>query len=132
MEETIAFIDKIIEYLYLSCVPSTSASAYQQLYIVYYQVQVWLASELHPEEWGLKLIDNSLEALQMLLPRYSTIYIRDVILCSPICTNRQSQSCYNVESNTTNEDSYDINKVKTDASFFYEQFIENQQGEKRR
>ncbi|KYN15191.1 hypothetical protein ALC57_12601 [Trachymyrmex cornetzi] len=52
----------------LSSLPPTSASAFQHLYRVYYQVQVWLGNELDPEEWGWKLIDNCLDPIQTLLP----------------------------------------------------------------
>lgn len=34
----------------LSCLPPTTAAAYQHLYRVYYQVQVWLDNELNPED----------------------------------------------------------------------------------
>ena len=52
----------------LSCLPPTSASAYPHLYREYYQVQVWLGNQQDPEEWGWKLINNSLEPIQTLLP----------------------------------------------------------------
>ncbi|GBN12848.1 hypothetical protein AVEN_274272-1 [Araneus ventricosus] len=52
----------------LSCLPPTSAAAYQHLCCVYYQVQVWLGNELHPEDWEWVLKDNSLEPIQTLIP----------------------------------------------------------------
>ncbi|KAI4485934.1 hypothetical protein M0804_006423 [Polistes exclamans] len=52
----------------LSCLPFTSASAIQHLYRVYYQVQTWLDNQLNPEDWGWKLIDNTLEPIKTLLP----------------------------------------------------------------
>ncbi|KAI4474116.1 hypothetical protein M0804_015008 [Polistes exclamans] len=53
---------------------SKSLSAYpkssdiQHLYRVYYQVQTWLDNQLNPEDWGWKLIDNTLEPIKTLLP----------------------------------------------------------------
>ncbi|GBM90814.1 hypothetical protein AVEN_42533-1 [Araneus ventricosus] len=52
----------------LSCLPPTSAAAYQHLCRVYYQVQVCLSNELDPENWGWGLKDNSSEPIQTLLP----------------------------------------------------------------
>ncbi|GBO15802.1 hypothetical protein AVEN_219756-1 [Araneus ventricosus] len=52
----------------LSCLPPTSAAAYQHLCRVDYQVQVCLGNELDPENWGWVLKDNSLEPIQTLLP----------------------------------------------------------------
>ncbi|KAI4493650.1 hypothetical protein M0804_001826 [Polistes exclamans] len=52
----------------LSCLPPKSASAIQHLYRVYYQVQTWLDNQLNPEDWGWKLIDNTLEPIKTLLP----------------------------------------------------------------
>ncbi|GBM31926.1 hypothetical protein AVEN_74230-1 [Araneus ventricosus] len=48
----------------------------------------------------------------------------DVII---VCSNCQGQSCSNVESNTTDEDAYDIDEEISDPSFFLEQSIEMQQ-----
>jgi hypothetical protein len=47
----------------LACLPPTSASAEQHLFRVYYQVQVWLGNKLDPEDWGWKLVDNTLEPI---------------------------------------------------------------------
>ena len=52
----------------LSCLPPTSASSSQHLYRVYYQVQVWLGNQLDPSDWGWKLVDNTLEPIDTLLP----------------------------------------------------------------
>ncbi|GBN63418.1 hypothetical protein AVEN_252015-1 [Araneus ventricosus] len=47
-----------------------------------------------------------------------------------VCSNCQGKSHSNVESNTTDEDAYDINEDISDPSFFLEQSIEiQQQGE---
>jgi len=59
-------IDSIDKYRYLSfikntrsnksvklpCLSPTFSTAYQHLYRVNYQVQVWLGNELNPEDWG--------------------------------------------------------------------------------
>ncbi|GBO38818.1 hypothetical protein AVEN_274190-1 [Araneus ventricosus] len=55
------------KHVQLSCLPPTSAAAYQHLCPVDYQVQVWLGNELDPENWGWVLKDNSLEPIQTLL-----------------------------------------------------------------
>ncbi|PZC75227.1 hypothetical protein B5X24_HaOG206534 [Helicoverpa armigera] len=52
----------------LSCLPPTSESAIQHLNRVYYQVQTWLGNQLNPEDWGWKLIHNTLEPIKTLLP----------------------------------------------------------------
>ncbi|GBM38239.1 hypothetical protein AVEN_47336-1 [Araneus ventricosus] len=52
------------------------------------------------------------------------------LFCSQVCSNCQGQSCSNIESNTTDENVYDINAEISDRSFFLEQSIEiQQQGE---
>ncbi|GBL62065.1 hypothetical protein AVEN_180581-1 [Araneus ventricosus] len=77
-----------------------SAAAYQHLCPVDYQVQLWLGNEQDPENWGW------------------------------VCSNCQGKSYSNVESNTTDEDAYDINEEISDPSFFLKQSIEiQQQGE---
>ena len=48
--------------------------------------------------------------------------------CSPACTNYQSQSCSNVQSNPIDEDSCDIDEGTADSSSV-EQFMEIQQEE---
>ena len=48
--------------------------------------------------------------------------------CLPVCTNCQSQSCSNVQSNPTDEDSCDIDKEIADSSSV-EQFMDIQQEE---
>lgn len=52
----------------LASLPPTSVAAHQHLFRVYYQVQVWLGNQLDPKDWGWKLIDNTLEPVQTLLP----------------------------------------------------------------
>ncbi|GBN49799.1 hypothetical protein AVEN_33279-1 [Araneus ventricosus] len=132
----------------LSCLPPTYAAAYQHLCPVYYQVQVWLGNELDPENWRFVLKDNVLEPIQTLLPSAPEnlsillfVIARRVVIiivavkkldcfCSHVCTNCRSQFCSNVESNTADEDDYDINEEISDPSFFLEQSIEiPQQGE---
>lgn len=123
----------------MSCLTPTSASAFQHLYRVYYQVQVWLGNELDPEEWGWKLTDNYLEPIQTLLPPspeklLNTIFCKCKtdcskncgcqkvgLFCSPVCINCQGQTCSNIETDTTDEDIYDINEETIDASLFLEQ-----------
>lgn len=130
----------------LSCLPPTSASAIQHLYRVYYQVQTWLGYQLNPEDWGWKLINNTLEPIQTLFPPAPEKLLnitfcnckkgcnakcgcRKVgLLCSPACTNCQGQSCSNVELNTTADDLCDFDEESTDSSSF-EQFMNIQQGE---
>ena len=48
--------------------------------------------------------------------------------CSSACTNCQSQSCSNVQSNPIDEDSCDIDEETTDSSLV-EQFMDIQQEE---
>ncbi|GBM62028.1 hypothetical protein AVEN_220955-1 [Araneus ventricosus] len=104
----------------LSCLPPTCATAHKHLCRVYYQVQVWLGNELDPENWGWVLKDNGLEPFQTLLPS-APEKLTNTIFC---------QFCSNVESNTTEEDAYDINEEISDPSYFLEQSIEiQQQGE---
>ena len=126
----------------LSCLPPTSASAFQHLYRVYYQVQVWLGNELDPEEWGWKLTDNYLEPIQTLLPPAPEKLLNTIfcncktdcskncgcqkvgLFCSPVCINCQGQTCSNIELNTTDEDIYDVDEETIDASLFLEQRTE--------
>ena len=107
---------------------------------------MWLGNQLNPEDWGWKLINNILEPIQTLLPPapeklLNTIFCNGKkgcsancgckkvgLFCSLVCTNCHGQSCSNVDSNATDEDSYDINEETTDASLF-EQFIDIQQEE---
>ncbi|GBN85630.1 hypothetical protein AVEN_74867-1 [Araneus ventricosus] len=52
------------------------------------------------------------------------------LFCSQVCTNCRGQFCSNVESNTTDENAYDINEEISDPSFSLEKSIEiQQQGE---
>ena len=44
------------------------------------------------------------------------------LFCSPVCINCQSQTCSNIELNTTDED--DVGKETNDASLFLEQRTE--------
>ncbi|GBM97544.1 hypothetical protein AVEN_246223-1 [Araneus ventricosus] len=110
----------------ISCLPPTSATAYQHLCRVYYQVQVCLGNELDPENWGWVLKDNSLEPIQTLFPPVpekllNTIFCKCKkgcnykcgckkveLLCSQVCSNCQGMSYSNVESSTIDEDAYDI------------------------
>ena len=123
-----------IKRVQLSCLPPTSASSSQHLYRVYYQVQVWLGNQLDPSDWGWKLVDNTLEPIDTLLPPaperlLNTIFCnckkgcsakwscKNVgLLCSSVCTNCRGQSCSNVESNSINDDFDDINEETIDVS----------------
>ncbi|GBN63059.1 hypothetical protein AVEN_153470-1 [Araneus ventricosus] len=136
------------KHVQLSCLPPTCAAAHQHLCRVYYQVQVSLGNELDNENWGWVLKDNGLEPIQTLLPSAPEKLINTIfcnckkrcnyncgckkvgLFCSQVCTNCQGQFCSNVESNTTDEDVYDINEEISDPSFFLEQSREiQQQGE---
>lgn len=132
----------------LSCLPPTSASATQHLFRVYYQVQTWQGNELNPEDWGWKLINNTLEPIRTLLPPAPEKLLNIIfcnckkgcsakcgckkvgLQCSPACTNCQGVSCSNVQLNTREEDSCDFDEETTDSSSF-EQFlsIHQQEGE---
>ncbi|GBM03911.1 hypothetical protein AVEN_185407-1 [Araneus ventricosus] len=75
-------------------------------------------SEIVAVEHGLKtLIDSSIE--------------REPICDNPCAVSQnvhsKGQSCSNIESNTTDENVYDINEEISDRSFFLEQSIEIQQ-----
>jgi len=139
-------IDSIDKYRYLSfvkntrsnksvklpCLPPTSSNAYQHLYRVYYQVQVWLGNELNPEDWGWVFKDNSLEPIQTLLPPAPEKLLNTIfcnckkgcnynygckkvgLFCSLVCNNCRGQSCSNVEPNTADNEVYDeaINYMK--------------------
>ena len=129
----------------LPCLPPTSASASQHLCRVYYQVQVWLGNQLDPEDWGWKLVDNTLEPIQTLLPPAPERLLNTIfcnckkgcsakcsckkvgLFCSPVCTNCQGQSCSNVESTSTDEDFYDVNEETTDVSFSHIQLEEQEE-----
>ncbi|XP_076677413.1 uncharacterized protein LOC143373765 [Andrena cerasifolii] len=129
----------------LACLPPTSASAQQHLFRVYYQVQVWLGNQLDPKDWGWKLIGNTLEPIQTLLPPAPEKLLNTIfcnckkgcnakcgckkvgLFCSLACTNCQGQSCSNVES-LSEGDSYDISEETSDASLL-EGFICTQQEE---
>ncbi|GBN04671.1 hypothetical protein AVEN_31094-1 [Araneus ventricosus] len=126
----------------VSCLPPTSAAAYQHLCRVYYQVQVCLGNELDPENWGWVLKDNSLEPIQTLLPPVPEKLLNTIfcnwkkgcnykcgskkvgLFCSQVCSNCQGKSYSNVESSTIDEDAYDINEEIYDSSLFLEQSIE--------
>lgn len=72
----------------LSCLPPTSASTYQHLFRVFYQVQVWLGNDLNPEDWGWKLMNNSLEPIQTLLPPAPEKLLNTIFCnCKKGCTN---------------------------------------------
>lgn len=116
------------------------------MYRVYYQVQTWLGNELNPEDWGWKLIDNTLEPIKTLLPPAPEKLLNTIfcnckkgcsakcgckkvgLLCSLVCTNCQGQSCSNVQFSTTEEDSCDFNE-ETNDSVTFEQFLNIQQEE---
>ncbi|GBN69822.1 hypothetical protein AVEN_121511-1 [Araneus ventricosus] len=103
---------------HLSCLLPTSAAAYQHLCRVDYQVQVWLGNELDPENWGWEGCN------------YNSGCKKVGLFCSQVCSNYQGKSYSSVESNTKDEDAYDINEEISDPSFFLEQSIEiQQQGE---
>ncbi|GBO23190.1 hypothetical protein AVEN_143186-1 [Araneus ventricosus] len=105
------------------------------IYVVYYQVQVWLGNELGPENWGWVLKDNDWIQFRLLLPpapekllnsifcnckkgcNYNCSCKKVGLFCSQVCSNCQGQSCSNDESNTTDEDAYDINEEISDPSF---------------
>ncbi|GBN96293.1 hypothetical protein AVEN_243499-1 [Araneus ventricosus] len=131
-----------------SCLPPTSAAVYQHLCRVDYQVQVCLGNELDPENWVWVLKDNSLDPIQTPLPPAPEKLLNTIfcnckkgcnykcgckkvgLFCSQVCSNCQGKSYSNVESNTTDEDAYDINEEISDPSFFLEQSVEIQeQGE---
>lgn len=59
----------------LSCLPPTSAAAYQHLYRVYYQIQVWLGNELNPENWGWVLKDNGLKLYFVIAKKVAIIIV---------------------------------------------------------
>ncbi|GBO28113.1 hypothetical protein AVEN_159858-1 [Araneus ventricosus] len=89
----------------LSCLPPKSAAAYQHLCRVYYQVQVCLVAR-------------------------RIVIINVAVKSSQVCSNCQGKSYSTVESNTTDEDAYDINEEISAPAFFLEQSIEiQQQGE---
>ncbi|GBO36989.1 hypothetical protein AVEN_227867-1, partial [Araneus ventricosus] len=143
----LSFVNNTLNYkrVQLSCLPPTSAAAYQHLCRVNYQVQVWLGNELDPENWGWVLKDNSLEPIQTLLPpapekllniifcnckkggNYNSGCKKVGLFCSQVCSNCEGKSYCNVESNTTDEDAYDISEEISDPYFFLEQSIKMQQ-----
>ncbi|CAH0556725.1 unnamed protein product [Brassicogethes aeneus] len=114
----------------LSCLPPTSVAAHQHLFRVYYQVQVWLGYQLDPTDWGWKLVNNTLEPVQTLLPPAPDKLLNTIfcnckkgcsakcgckkigLFCSLACTNCEGRSCSNVESPTV-EDSFDSNEPAT-------------------
>lgn len=118
------------------------------MFRVYYQVQTWQGNELNPEDWGWKLINNTLEPIRTLLPPAPEKLLNIIfcnckkgcsakcgckkvgLQCSPACTNCQGVSCSNVQLNTREEDSCDFDEETTDSSSF-EQFlsIHQQEGE---
>ena len=51
------------------------------------------------------------------------------LFCSPVCINCQGQTCSNIESNPTDDNTYDINEETTDPSLFLERRTEILQGE---
>ncbi|KAL4104439.1 hypothetical protein QTP88_019740 [Uroleucon formosanum] len=150
-------IDSIDKYRYLSfvkntrsnksvklpCLLPTSPAAYQRLYRVYYQVQVWLGNELNPEDWGWVFKDNGLEPVQTLLPpapekllntifcnckkgcSYNCSCKKVGLFCSLVCNNCRGQSCSNVEPNIADNEVYDeaINDETLDSSFLLNQPI---------
>jgi hypothetical protein len=117
----------------LACLPPISASAQQHLFRVYYQVQVWLGNKLDPEEWGWKLVDNTLEPIQILLPPAPEKLLNTIfcnckkgcnakcgckkvgLFCSLACTSCQGQSWSNIES-PLGEDAYDICEETSDSA----------------
>lgn len=129
----------------LACLPPTSAAAHQHLFRVYYQVQVWLGNKLNPEDWGWKLINDTLEPVQTLLPPAPEKLLNTIfcncktgcnakcgckkvgLFCSLACISCRGQSCSNVES-PIEEDFYDVCDETSDASLF-EQFTCTQQEE---
>ena len=46
------FLNFVNKRMQLSSFPPTSASTYQDLFPMFYQVQVWLGNKLNPESWG--------------------------------------------------------------------------------
>ncbi|KAI4476357.1 hypothetical protein M0804_013672 [Polistes exclamans] len=87
----------------LSCLPPTSASAIQHLYRVYYQVQTRLGNQLNPEDWGWKLIDNTLEPIKTLLPPapeklLNTIFCNCKKGCTAKCGCKKIGSVYQLPS----------------------------------
>jgi hypothetical protein len=122
----------------LACLPPISASAQQHLFRVYYQVQVWLGNKLDPEDWGWKLVDNTVEPIPTLLPPAPEKLLNTIfcnckkgcnakcgckkvgLFCSLTCTSCQGQSWSNIES-PLGEDAYDICEETSDSSLL-EQF----------
>lgn len=116
------------------------------MYRVYYQVQTWLGNQLNPEDWGWKLIDNTLEPIKTLLPPAPEKLLNTIfcnckkgcsakcgckkvgLQCTPACTNCQGQSCSNVQLSTIEEDSCDFNEETNDSATF-EEFMNIQQEE---
>ena len=129
----------------LSCLPPTSAAAFQHLCHVYYQVQVWLGNKLDPENWGWAMKDNILEPIQTLLPPAPEKLLNKIfcnckkgcnnncgfwkvgLFCSQICSNCQGQSCSNAELNMIDEETNNINEDTSDTSLFLNQSMEIQQ-----
>ncbi|KAK4885772.1 hypothetical protein RN001_002043 [Aquatica leii] len=119
---------------------------YKKQKAIYYQVQTWEGNQLNPEDWGWKLINNTLELIQTLLPPAPEKLLNTIfcnckkgcstkfgckkvgLQCSSACTNCQGLSCSNVQLITTEEDSYDFEEETTDSSSF-EQFLNIQQEE---
>ncbi|KAK4883802.1 hypothetical protein RN001_000073 [Aquatica leii] len=134
-------IDCIDKYRYLAFVKNTKNKKQVQL-----SFQIWQGNQLNPEDWGWKLINNTLEPIQTLLPPASEKLLNTIfcnckkgcsakcgckkvgLQCSLACTNCQGLSCSNVQLITTEEDSYDFDEETTDSSSF-EQFLNIQQEE---
>ncbi|KAJ8982357.1 hypothetical protein NQ317_013108 [Molorchus minor] len=136
----------------LASLPPTSVAAHQHLLRVYYQVQVWLGYQLDPTDWGWKLVDNTLEPVQTLLPPAPEKLLNTIfcnckkgcsakcgckkvgLFCSLACTNCQGRSCSNVVS-LTEEDSFDSNEntsLLTQFTCTQNEDEEEQEEEKRR
>ncbi|GFY56654.1 uncharacterized protein TNIN_467741 [Trichonephila inaurata madagascariensis] len=81
---------KINKPVQLSNLPSTSASAHQQINHVYYQVQTWLVNDLEPQEWCWILRDEFLEPIMTILPP-ATNELLNTIFCN--CKNECGSRC---------------------------------------
>ncbi|CAH0552841.1 unnamed protein product [Brassicogethes aeneus] len=106
----------------LACLPPTSMAAYQHLFRVYYQVQVWLGYQVEPKDWVQTLLPPAPEKLLNTIFRNCKKGCSAKSGCKKVglfyslaCTNCQGRSCSNVESPTV-KDSFNSNEVTCDTS----------------
>jgi len=74
----------------LASLPPTKDAAKQHSFRVYYQVQIWLGNNLHPEEWGWKRsLDGSLEPVMTMDPAAPDSILKAIFCrCSGSCGAR--------------------------------------------